>query len=77
MTKRTWYNHPALQIFFACLIPNLGGWIMFVVLGDRIEEAENADKVRSFLELPTWVRTRLYCFNNEKIYDDNDDSLER
>lgn len=55
MMKRTWYNHPALQIFIACLIPNLGGWIMFAVLGDRIEEAESAEKVKSFLDPPTWV----------------------
>lgn len=55
MMKRTWYNHPALQIFIACLIPNLGGWIMFGVLGDRIEEAESAEKVKSFLDPPAWV----------------------
>lgn len=46
-------SHVALQIFIACLIPNLGAIIIFIVLGDRINEYD--DRVESFLDPPKWV----------------------
>lgn len=56
MGKGSFLNHPAPQIFLACLIPNLGGWILFFVLADRVKDAENEEKVKSVLEPPDWVR---------------------
>jgi hypothetical protein len=50
-------NGSAFQIFVACLIPNLGSWVMFIVLWDKIKERETEEKVKSALEPPEWVRT--------------------
>jgi hypothetical protein len=52
---KNFFELPGVQIFIACLIPNLGAWIMFIILIDRIPEAENQTKVKSFLDPPGWV----------------------
>lgn len=58
MGKISSVSSPALQIFFFCLVPNLGGWIMFAILGDRIKDMESEEKVKSFLEPPDWVKLK-------------------
>lgn len=63
MTKSKVCSHSALEIFIACLIPNLGAIIIFIILGDRIEENEERERVKSFLDLPRWVNARRFEFS--------------
>lgn len=55
--KSKWF-----QIFIACLIPNLGAWILGAILADKF--GEEREKVKSFLDPPGWVRN---IFFNEII----------
>jgi hypothetical protein len=52
---KSFFDLPAVQIFIACLIPNLGSWIMFLIIRDRIDDAENERKEKSFLDPPGWM----------------------
>lgn len=60
---KNFFSHPAPQIFLACLIPNLGSWIIWILLADKIKEQEAEEKVKSFLEPPDWVRIRKIIIN--------------
>lgn len=62
-TKEYILSYSALQIFIACLVPNLGSWIIFFVLRNKFQEREDEQKVKSFLEPPGWVRDMTFsCF---------------
>lgn len=59
-------DRPAVQIFIACLIPNLGSWVVFLVLLGKFDQDE--ETVKSFLDPPPWVseihhKTAVQIFN--------------
>jgi hypothetical protein len=54
--SKVWGNS-ALQIFIACMIPNLGGIVLFIVLAEKLKEQR--EPIRSFLEPPDWVSWNL------------------
>jgi hypothetical protein len=52
---KNFFGYSAVQIFIACLLPNLGAWIIFIILKDKIQEREDEVRVKSFLDPPEWV----------------------
>lgn len=67
MSKNKVCSHPALQIFIASLIPNLGAWIIGFALLEQIKENEESVAVKSFLDPPAWVKAFNFISIKAKI----------
>lgn len=65
MGKNKVCTHPVLEIFIACLIPNLGAWIIAITLLDKIRESEEKIAEKSILDPPGWVKMKI-LFENLK-----------
>ena len=56
-----------VELVIAILIPNIGGWLMFIILDEKIKEHESKEQLEPSYTPPGWVNVVCNCEKNKDM----------